>query len=232
MLELKNISHGYEGLTILKEISFQFKPGIIYGIIGPNGAGKSTLLRVLTGIERPLKGQVFWDGQEISASIKEMSCMWQKPYLFQKKVQENILYGLKVRKWEKDKQEKRLSYILKKFSLEEYAGREATSLSGGEAARVALARAIAPRPRLLVLDEPAANLDPYHTVYLESALREISQEEEITVIMVTHDMFQAKRVANQTLFITDGVLEEHGSSEQLFSMPESPKTKKFINGEL
>ncbi|MDD2212040.1 MAG: ATP-binding cassette domain-containing protein [Clostridia bacterium] len=232
MLELKKISHCYNKQWVLKEISFQFKPGLIYGIIGPNGAGKSTLLRILTGIERAKEGQVFWDGQELAASIKEMTCMWQKPYLFQRKVKDNLLYGLKVRGWSKDKREERLLYILKKFHLEEYALRDAVSLSGGEGARVALARAVAPQPRLLVLDEPAANLDPFHTAYLESALREISREEGITVIMVTHDLFQAKRVADQTLFLAEGVLEEYGRTEDLFTRPRSEKTRKFISGEL
>jgi tungstate transport system ATP-binding protein len=232
MLELKKISHCYNKQWVLKEISFQFKSGLIYGIIGPNGAGKSTLLRILTGIERAKEGQVFWDGQELAASIKEMTCMWQKPYLFQRKVKDNLLYGLKVRGWSKDKREERLLYILKKFHLEEYALRDAVSLSGGEGARVALARAVAPQPRLLVLDEPAANLDPFHTAYLESALREISREEGITVIMVTHDLFQAKRVADQTLFLAEGVLEEYGRTEDLFTRPRSEKTRKFISGEL
>jgi len=232
MLELKKISHCYNKQWVLKEISFQFKPGLIYGIIGPNGAGKSTLLRILTGIERAKEGQVFWDGQELAASIKEMTCMWQKPYLFQRKVKDNLLYGLKVRGWSKDKREERLLYILKKFHLEEYALRDAVSLSGGEGARVALARAVAPQPRLLVLDEPAANLDPFHTAYLESALREISREEGITVIMVTHDLFQAKRVADQTLFLAEGILEEYGRTEDLFTRPSSEKTRKFISGEL
>lgn len=232
MLTLDQICQKYGERLVLKNITCTMAEGKIYGIIGPNGAGKSTLLRVMTAMERPLKGQVFWEGRPFLQPIPEVTCMWQKPYLFQSTVRENILYGLKIRGWSKAQQEERLEHILEIFRLREHAQRMSHTLSGGEGARVACARAVAPRPRLLALDEPAANLDPTHTLLLENSLRTICAEENMTVIIVTHDMFQAKRLAWETLFLMDGALEERGPTEDIFSSPQSEKTRKFISGEL
>ncbi|MCR4441264.1 MAG: ATP-binding cassette domain-containing protein [Peptococcaceae bacterium] len=231
-LEIDNVSHSYGERRVLKGISFRFDEGIIYGIIGPNGAGKSTLLRIMAGMEKPEEGHVFWEGRLLEEPNPQIACVWQKHYLFQSTVSDNILYGLKIRRWPRREQEKRLAYLLENFRLAELAKQPVGSLSGGETARVALARTVAPRPRLLVLDEPAASLDPFHTLLLENSLRWTCREEGMTVIIVTHDMFQAKRIADETLFIRDGVLEEHGPTEQVFGNPRSAKTRKFISGEL
>lgn len=232
LLELEGVSQRYGEHWVLKRVSFSFTAGKVYGIIGPNGAGKSTLLRIMTAMEKPREGRVFWEGQPLHQPAGDITCMWQKPYLFQSRVRDNILYGLKIRGWPQAQQEKRLSDILERFRLADISSKFADRLSGGEGARVALARAVAPRPRLLVLDEPAANLDPAHTLSLETALLEICAEEGLTVVMVTHDMFQAKRVAHETLFLSEGVLEEWGPTAQIFHHPQAKKTRRFISGEL
>lgn len=232
VLEIENVSHSYGQRRVLKGISCRFDEGMIYGIIGPNGAGKSTLLRIMAGMEKPEAGRVFWEGRPLEGPDPRIACMWQQHYLFQSTVSDNILYGLKIRRWPRREQEKRLAYLLENFRLAELAKRPVGSLSGGETARVALARAVAPRPRLLILDEPAASLDPFHTLLLENSLRWTCREEGMTAVIVTHDMFQAKRIAGQTLFIRDGVLEEQGPTEQVFGNPRSAETRKFIAGEL
>lgn len=232
MLEVRNISQSYNEYSVLKDFSYSFAEGEIYGIIGPNGAGKSTLLRIITGMEKPSEGDVFWKNELLKGPTIDITCMWQKPYLLRKSVKENILYGMKIRGWSAEKQEERLNLILDKFHLKGKAHLAAESLSGGEAARVALARTVAPKPRLLVLDEPSANLDPSHTALLESSLQEVSREEKIAVIIVTHDMFQAKRIADKTIFIYEGRLQEHGITREIFSNPHSEQTEKFIRGEL
>jgi tungstate transport system ATP-binding protein len=232
VLQLKGVSRQYGQLHVLREISFTFQEGIIYGIIGPNGAGKSTLLRVMTAMERPSRGEVIWEGKPLKEPVPQIACVWQKPYLFLGTVRENILYGMKLRGWATARKKERLEIILEVFRLRELAGRDTKSLSGGETARVALARAVAIQPRLLVLDEPAANLDPAHTLLLEESIREIARQEKITTVMVTHDMFQAKRLAEETLFLNQGVLEEHGPTSRVFTLPISEKTKRFLNGGL
>lgn len=232
MLEARNISQIYNGYPVLKDFSYSFTEGEIYGIIGPNGAGKSTLLRIITGMEKPSEGNVFWKGEMLKSPTTDITCMWQKPYLLRKSVRENILYGMKIRGWSVAKREERLNLILDKFHLNDKAHLAADSLSGGEAARVALARTVAPKPRLLVLDEPSANLDPSHTALLECSLQEVSREEKIAIIMVTHDMFQAKRIADKTIFIYNGRLQEHGITKEIFNNPHSEQTGKFIRGEL
>lgn len=232
MLELRNISLAYDQQPVLENISYIFQQGIIYGIIGPNGAGKSSLLRVMTAMERPSAGQVLWAGQPLLRHSTEITCMWQKPHLFSGSVRDNLLYGLKIRGWSKTAQEERLATLLANFKLQEYEGKRVEKLSGGEGARVALARTVAPRPKLLVLDEPAANLDPSHTAQLEDALHLIVREEKISIVMVTHDLFQAKRVAGETLFLNRGQLVESGATERIFADPASVSTAKFIRGEL
>lgn len=232
MLELNKVSQLYGQQLVLKDISFSFSEGKIYGIIGPNGAGKSTLLRVMTAMERPWEGEVAWEGRPLREPASHITCVWQRPYLFMGTVRENILYGLKLRKWSLPRQTERLERILDLFRLKEYADRYTANLSGGEAARVALARAVAPGPRLLALDEPAANLDPTHTLLLEESIRNIADKEHITTVIVTHDMFQAKRLAEETLFLSQGILEEYGPTSRIFTGPHSEKTKKFISGEL
>lgn len=232
MLEIKDISQRYGEHWVLRGINFTFEEGRIYGIIGPNGAGKSTLLRVLTAMEKPKLGEVWWENRLLTQPIPQITCMWQKSYLFQTTVQENLLYGLKIRKWPRREQMERLEYLLDKFRLRELRHKYAEDLSGGEGARVALARAIAPRPRLLVLDEPAAHLDPGHTGLLENILREICRAEGMAAIVVTHDMFQAKRLAEITLFLSEGRLIEAGITELLFKEPQSEKTRRFISGEI
>lgn len=232
MLELNMVSQQYGETRVLKEISFSFKEGKIYGIIGPNGAGKSTLLRVMTAMETPRGGEVFWEGRLLKEPIPHIACVWQKPYLFLGTVKENIIYGMKLRRWPLSRQKERLDRILEIFRLEEYVNRYTHNLSGGEAARVALARAVAPNPRLLVLDEPAANLDPAHTLLLEESVKNIATKEQITTVIVTHDMFQAKRLAHETIFIKNGFLEEYGPTSEIFGMPKSAETRKFITGQL
>lgn len=232
MLELRNISLTYGPQRVLENISYVFKPGIIYGVIGPNGAGKSTLLRVMTAMEKPAAGQVFWGGKLLLEPSTQITCMWQKPYLLASSVRDNLLYGLKIRGWSKKAQVERLTTLLANFKLQEYEGRSVETLSGGEGARVVLARTVAPKPQLLVLDEPAANLDPSYTAQLEEALRFIATEEKISIVLVTHDLFQAKRVAEETIYINEGRLVEAGPTAQIFTDPAVESTAKFIRGEL
>lgn len=232
MLTAVNLTQNYGGRTVVRDFTFEFPPGRIYGVIGPNGAGKSTLLRLLSAMENPLSGQVFFQKKPLVAPVPEICCVWQRPYLFQRTVADNIAYGLRIRKWNRRVAQRRIEQLLAIFKLQELRDQWASKLSGGETARVAIARAFAVRPQVLILDEPTANLDPGNTCLVEKTIRRVHQEEGNTVIMVTHDMFQAKRLADITLYLSGGRLIESGSSEQVFNSPLSEETCRFINGEL
>lgn len=232
MLVAEALTKYYQSRKALNDFSYDFKPGLIYGVIGPNGAGKSTLLRLLSAWEKPISGKVYYQGQLLRQPVPEISCVWQKPYLFQNAVHENIAYGLKVRRWRPAERRWRVNELLELFQLGPLANQWAPSLSVGESARVAIARAVAPRPKLLLLDEPAANLDPANTRLVEQILGAYRQTEEITIILVTHDMFQAKRLADIILFMADGQLVEAGTRERIFQAPVLENTRRFINGEL
>ena len=232
MLKAESLSQTYQERPVLRGFSYAFTEAGVYGIIGPNGAGKSTLLRLITGMEKPFSGRVFYMGVELTRPAREITCVWQRPYLFQTTVAENIAYGLRIRRWARGDRHGRVAHLLKSFRLQSLQNQTASRLSVGEAARVALARAIAPHPRFLVLDEPAANLDPGNTRLVEEVLAAIQSEEKMTIILVTHDMFQAKRLAQTTLFLAGGELVESGPTERLFASPANARTRGFISGEL
>ncbi|MDK2822909.1 MAG: tungstate transport system ATP-binding protein [Clostridia bacterium] len=230
MLEIRNISKKYGDQLVVNNVSFNFEPGKIYGIIGPNGAGKSTLLRLISAFEKPSSGEVLLQNKKLLEPTTKIACMWQKPYLFQTTVFKNIAYGLKVRGIEKKEIKKRMEKILKQFRLEDLRDKPAKFLSGGEGARVALARAIACDSPIIVLDEPAANLDPPNTRMMEEILLKVQKEKKLTVIIVTHDMFQARRLAHYTLFMENGILKEANFTSELFTKPLEKSTQRFLQG--
>ncbi len=232
MLSAEALRHAYAGREVIRGFTYTFDEPRIYGVIGPNGAGKSTLLRLLTAMERPVSGRVLYRDGQLTRPSLEISCLWQQPYLFHATVAENIAYPLRLRGWPGADRRLRIEHLLRLLRLEHLRDRLAAGISVGEAARVALARAIAPRPRILVLDEPTANLDPGNTRLVEETLAALQAEEVRQVILVTHDMFQAKRAADITLFLSGGELIESGPTERIFTAPAAPATKRFIHGEL
>ncbi|MCF6092915.1 ATP-binding cassette domain-containing protein [Microaerobacter geothermalis] len=232
MVTLKHVTKAYKNRQVLKDFSYSFESGYIYGIIGSNGSGKSTLLKMITGFETPTSGEVYYLGKRLGTPHPDFSCVWQKPYLFQTDVYANIEYGLRVRKWDKKKRKERVEEMMEQFGVSHIQHQHARTLSGGEGARVAIARAIAVYPRILILDEPTASIDPNHVRVIEHALVEINKKEKITIILVTHNMFQARRIADITLYLQEGRLIEAGPTEQIFLTPKHRETKGFISGEL
>ncbi len=231
MLEVKIKQHGYQGNIVLKEIHHTFGENQIHGILGPNGSGKSTLLKLLTAIERPVEGTVFFKGKELLGTDESIACCWQKPYLFQGTVKYNLEYPMKIRQWSREKRAQRVQELITEYHLEPLLNRNVRGLSGGEAARVSIARAVAAHPQVLVLDEPSAALDPQNVIFVESLLKRLRDSSNLTIIMVTHNMFQAKRIADQTIYIEDGRIVEAGDTQLIFSNPEHEKTRQFITGE-
>jgi len=171
VLKAEALSQIYQERPVLRGFSFTFGAAGIYGIIGPNGAGKSTLLRLITGMEKPLSGRVFYRGVELTQPNPEIACVWQRPYLFQTTVAENIGYGLRIRHWARDARRVRVAHLLQAFRLQSLENQAAPKISVGEAARVALARAIAPRPQVLSWTSPPPISIPVTRAWSKRSLR-------------------------------------------------------------
>ncbi len=238
ILEIKNLSKVYDK-EVLKIEQLSFRRGRIYGIIGPSGAGKSTFLRLVNLLEPPTTGDIYFKGEAMSMNgragtpvRREMTMVFQKPLLFKTSVSENVAYGLKARRFSKEEIKARVETLLEKVGLKELAGRYAGTLSGGEAQRVALARAVAFEPAFLLLDEPTANLDPSNVELIERLILDLNRDKGMTIIMVTHNIFQARRIAQEVIFLHEGRIVEMGDTEKIFSFPEDPRTRDFVEGRM
>ncbi|AGK60565.1 phosphate ABC transporter ATP-binding protein, PhoT family [Archaeoglobus sulfaticallidus PM70-1] len=230
--ELRDVSKRYGKILALNKINLKIREGEILAIIGNSGAGKTTLLRILAMLERPSEGKYYYRGEEANDRVRgKITMVFQKPVMFNTSVYNNVAYGLKLRGYSKKEVDERVAKALNMMGLDGYARHNAKRLSGGEQQRVAIARAIVIEPEMLVLDEPTANLDPSNVVIIEKIIKDIACK-GVTVVLATHNLFQAKRLADRTAFIFNGKLVEIGETKKIFESPENELTKKFISGEL
>lgn len=230
---MKNLTKEYEGRTVLDIEELQIEDGVLCGMIGPNGAGKSTLLNLVAGLMKPSAGTLLYGvGKSIPAPHRDMTMVFQTPYLIRTTVEKNIAYPLKLRGWDHNKIEERVRELTTELGLTEFRKQKCWKLSGGETQKVALARALSFHPKLLLLDEPTANVDPSTTAEIERMLRKINETEKTTIILITHNLVQARRLCNQVLFMDRGKVVEYGSVERVLKTPEHELTRKFVEGEL
>ncbi|MFQ5934428.1 MAG: amino acid ABC transporter ATP-binding protein [Dehalococcoidia bacterium] len=211
--------------------------GEVLGIIGPSGSGKSTLLRMLNLLEAPTSGELIFDGMPVSsdspvplAMRRKMTMVFQNPLLLNTSILNNVAYGLKLR-GEKSAKE-RARELLNRLGLSSLAREHSSAISYGEAQRVALARALIIEPEVLLLDEPTANLDPYNVALIEEMVAQVNRELNTTIVLVTHNVFQARRVATRVALLLEGNAVEVGPTEEVFSNPRDSRTRAFIQGEM
>ncbi|HXF54491.1 MAG TPA: ATP-binding cassette domain-containing protein [Hyphomicrobiaceae bacterium] len=201
-------------------------------IVGPNGAGKSVLLRLLVGLIAPDSGEVTWAGAAPSrACAHRLGFVFQKPVLLRRSVHANVLYALTVAGCEAAKRGALAEEALAAAGLGHLARNPARVLSGGEQQRLSIARALATRPELLVLDEPTANLDPASTAAIESVIRDV-RAAGTGVVLVTHDLGQARRIADDVMFMHCGRIVEQGPAQSFFASPRTAEARSFLAGEL
>jgi tungstate transport system ATP-binding protein len=232
-LQLEELEKTYRDVEALKAVSLSLQGNKIIVLLGVNGAGKSTLMRIVAGLENADSGQILFNCQKIGPkALREISTLvFQKTAMFTMNVYDNLAYGLKIRKVPKDIISKKITDVLSEVRLSNFEKRRAKKLSGGEQQRVSLARAFMLNPNILLLDEPTANLDPNSATIIEKAIISKKSAERI-IVMATHNLSQARRLADEIVHIYDGQIVEVAETEVFFENPKSEISRKFISGEL
>ncbi|MBE10083.1 MAG: ABC transporter ATP-binding protein [Rhodospirillaceae bacterium] len=227
---VKNLTFTSEkGQTLIDDLSMDLKPNAISVIMGPNGAGKSLLLRLLHGLISPASGIIKWGGNPMNDAIRRRQAMvFQRPVMLRRSVAANIDFAIKLRGvTSHDQRQQALSAV----DLANKADQPAKSLSGGEQQRLALARALITDPAILFLDEPTANLDPASTAAIEKIMR-AAHEDGTKIVLVSHDLGQARRLAHEIIFMHRGRIIEQTPATQFFNAPVSKQANDFLAGRL
>ena len=232
-LHLENIQKNYRAVKALDSVSFSAEGGKIIVLIGVNGAGKTTALRIIAGLEKPDRGNILFNNQAITdGELRRVSTLvFQRTAMFSRSVYDNLAYGLKIRGKKGGEIKEKISQALNAIGLRKFEKRKAKKLSGGEQQRIALARAFLLESKILLLDEPTANLDPNSATIMERAIIDRRKKDNI-IIMATHNLSQARRLGDEIVHIYNGKIIERTSPEEFFDNPQSEITRKFINGEL
>lgn len=234
---LVGVTKAYGGRVVLDIDALEIRKGEVFALVGPSGSGKSTLLRLMNFLEEPTSGNLEFEGAtnrpgtEMPMDLKRrVTMVFQRPMLLDRGVWENVTFGLRLRGQRDARQQ--VQEALEEVGLAHLAKQRARTLSGGEAQRVALARAIVLRPDVLLLDEPTANLDPYNVGLIEAIVRRINEQHKTTLVLVTHNVFQAKRLASRVAFLLEGKVIEVADTERFFTSPADPRTSAFVRGDM
>lgn len=226
-LVVSDLAYVVRGSTLLDDVSFTVDTPGVTAVMGPNGAGKSLLLRLLHGLLAPTRGSVSWGGAPpVEAVRRRQAMMAQRPVLLRRSARANMEFVLALRGGDRQGDAQRL---LGRVGLAEFADRPARRLSGGEQQRLALARALAQRPEVLFMDEPASSLDPASTATIESVIGEL-EGAGTKVVLVTHDAAQARRLARDVLFLHRGRLVEQAPATSFFEHPASESARQYLAG--
>ncbi len=237
--QLRQVSKTYAARRVVNITSLDIVRGEILALVGPSGSGKSTLLRILNFLE-PFAGGTLQFG-ELSLNAgqaaplavrRKVTTVFQRPILLDRTVWENVAFGLKLHSGGVRSLSEPVEEALRTVGLEHLKKQNARTLSGGEAQRVALARAMVLHPEVLLLDEPTANLDPYNGNLIERVTRQLNQEQGVTIVLVTHNIFQARRLAQRAALLYEGELVESAPAGQFFNDPQDERTRAFVRGEM
>jgi len=232
LIELKNVSRYWGDVRAVEKLNINIEEGEFVVLLGPSGCGKSTTLRLIAGLENVSSGEVFIGGKNVNnidPSSRNISMVFQSYALFPHlNVEENIIFGLKVRKVKKDDRQVRLENVAEKVGLSNLLKRKPAELSGGQRQRVALARAIISENPICLMDEPLSNLDAKLRHQMRSEIRLLQKDLNITLIYVTHDQTEAMSMADKIVLLNEGEIVQQGRPKELYEKPENTFTAKFL----
>ncbi|WP_367378887.1 amino acid ABC transporter ATP-binding protein [Enterococcus gilvus] len=237
MINVNQLSKSFGDNEVLKAIDLTVKEGEVVVIIGPSGSGKSTILRCLNLLEEPTSGEIFFEGQNITAPDnnidqirQKMGMVFQSFNLFpHMSVVENLtITPVKIKKEDPTKAKEQALALLDQVGLKEKADSYPASLSGGQQQRVAIARALAMNPDVMLFDEPTSALDPEMVGEVLAVMQDLAKK-GMTMVVVTHEMGFAKEVADRVIFMADGIIQEEGTPEEIFEHPQNSRTQDFLN---
>ena len=233
-LHLERIGKNYENIKAIDNLTFDAYQGQLISLVGSNGSGKTTLLRIIGGLDFPNYGKIIFNRKELKTNeLRKISTLvFQKSIMFNTTVFKNVAFGLKVRGFDTKKIRNKVFDSLSSVALEEFDKRKAKNLSGGEQQRVALARAFIIEPKILLLDEPTANLDPSNAIIIENLIKKILEKKSCIIIMATHNLHQAKRLSSLIVHLHYGKIIELSKPEKFFKKQDNKITQKFVSGEL
>ena len=238
LYRLRDVRKRYPSAFQLEIDALPIHAGEVLALLGPTGSGKSTLLRLLAGVDAASGGRVELGEPSVDAAKlpldwrRRIAMVHQRPMLLNRDVRSNIEYGLHLRGTPSSREKAEVDRLLDRFGLSKLASQSAKTLSGGQMQLVALARALIVEPDILLLDEPTANLDPAHVEIVEAALRSLRAERQVTVVWATHNLFQARRVADRVALFWNGQLIEAGETKSVFEHPTDPRTSDFLQGRM
>src|SRR5476649_2253610 len=231
-VSVQHLQKGYAGTPVFSDINCEIAKGEFVTLLGPSGCGKSTLLRCIAGLTSVDSGKILLDGQDIvplSPQKRHIGMVFQSYALFPNMtVEQNVAFGLRMQKVNADDSHKRVQEVLQLVELKELAGRYPHQMSGGQCQRVALARSLVTRPRLLLLDEPLSALDARIRKHLRDQIRRIQQELRLTAIFVTHDQEEALTLSDRVVLMNKGKIVQNGSAEMLYTQPVDAFAAGFI----
>ncbi|MGO4370743.1 sulfate/molybdate ABC transporter ATP-binding protein [Paenibacillus sp. MCAF20] len=231
-IEVRNLDKSFGDFHAVQNVSFEIEKGHLIGLLGPSGGGKTSILRMLAGLETPSSGDILFHGKRVNdlpPQERGIGFVFQNYALFKHMtVYDNIAFGLKVKKQSKEQIRERVMTLVELTGLKGFEHRYAHQLSGGQRQRVAFARALAPEPQLLLLDEPFAAIDAKIRTELRTWLKEMIERVGITSIFVTHDQEEAIEVADEIMIISKGKLEQKGTPWEIYKNPQTPFVASFI----
>ena len=230
-LRLEGVRFEAGGQRLIHDLSLTLEAGTRTVVLGPNGAGKSLLLRLCHGLLRPTAGHIRWAWDDPARVRRQQAFVFQRPVLLRRSAGANVSYALAIAGVPRAERQQRVRRALEQVGLGDLADRPARVLSGGEQQRLALARAWAQGPKVMFLDEPTANLDPAATRAIEAVVAAL-HERGVKIVMTTHDLGQARRHADEIVFLHQGRLIEHADAARFFMRPGTPEARAFVAGEL
>lgn len=229
-IEIHNIQKSYDDNVVLNIDKLKFVKHKIHGIIGPNGSGKSTLLKLISGLLEPEKGRIYFDNNQLDKDIlKKITYVYQFPYMLNTTVYNNIAYPLKVRNISKNIIKKLVEKMIEELKITYLKDKNAKNLSGGESQKVALGRALVFNPKILLLDEPTSNLDMKALELVEDIITRKKTASEMTILIVTHNVSQAKRICDDIIYLENGKLIDKISNIDFIDNKYSERLKKYLS---